>query len=1536
MLPSFRIKSSFNSIVIIKRIILFFIFNFLTFIGFGQMRQLYIDADGDNDIRKISLYSISEGYVAFTKWIGYTTDSGRTFIHKNITAGNVDFNGYSVNLTFGFGISGVKAFNKDTLLVYGNYGFVPAILYSVNQGNNFKLIYQSQLNNGRLTDGVTDLVFPENNNVGFAIEADRIIKTYDKGKSWVTIRSEPNSYFERISYVDNNTLYVHNKESSAPKLLKTTNSGSTWASISFPMNGWVNAVSFINSSNGWLNMSNADDNITYYTGNGGVTWRSMTNPAAASFKFVEMKFVNDKMGYALNGGYTVLKTLDSGKVWQPLLRDNGFTYLGYGHSHLFTIGNANVWAGGMYGLLELSTNGGGEPTPKAFFTVDTSNYITTRTIKLQNLSNPDYGFKWFVNDNFVSNSFNANYNHDITSFRDKVMLVVTNKGISDTTIKHVDFPVLKFPSITSFSPTTAGSGSQVVINGSNFTGITSVKFGSTAAASFSVVSDNMILAIVNNGATGEVSIQNVYSSATSPGFTFTAGPLSPPPVITNVTPAYGDIGTAITISGNNFSPVAAQNLVYFGTIKAIVIAASSTEINCVVPSGAIYSNISVLNVSTSLKGVSPKPFSVTFADSTNFTGSSFRVVQSIPWGPSSGYNFDYANVGDLDGDGKIDLIGGADYNKNLLHVYLNNSNGKDITFSPRQYVPIKAAKNIRDVVDIDGDGRPDILNVDGSNLNIVRNISTPGNLAFENNLVIVNPLQSGVLGLALDDLDGDGRTDIAIAGSSNRTMSVLRNTSWPGLISFSPGLGYTYPTNSPASLVHIAIADMDRDGKKDIMVLNFMHEHDCSISFFKNNSTQGNISFANKIDFDLKGGATAFNTLLLRDYDGDGVPDVTICNVDYLQVLINTSSGGSFSLAAPVYLAAGGNQSGALLANLTGGVRPDLATGNTHSERFSFFRNISTPGLIKNDPTANLADHGVSTSYQTAVADFNGDARPDIVGSSSNRGIVVIENSVGLPKDFKVCIGSGVSLIADIGGQIYQWQEDKGTGFVNIADNISFQGSNTGTLAIKAMPTSWNNYKYRCIVDGFNSCIYQLKMAGAVKPKVNITTPSLEFCKNGPVAYTAISQNDGGKPYYYWQINESTVSSGSLIDQANIFKTSILKNNDRVRVIVQSSEMCSVSQKDTSEILVMVEHGLIPAVSITGPSMTMCNGQPVSFVATPVNGGASPSYQWRQDGVIVGGNNSVLTTPVYNPTEIRVIMTSNSTECNIAGNVSSSLRPVVYDNFTNSVSIQSSWDPCENQPMAFSANFTRETNLIYEWQIDGITVGTRDNYYSANGLKNGSVIKLYKTVSRPCTTPVTAESNTIILQTIPNTVPSVSITGNNVVVEGQSTVLNAIPINGGNAPQYQWEDSISTSGWRLLGAETSNPALTFKPAIAGHKVRVTMQSNASCVSISKVTSSAQVFKFQAVTAVNSVPADEYGLTYFPNPATTVLTVDKLKISDLWETLQIVNIEGKQEMIVSARNKNRLDVPVVQLSQGFYIAILRGKSGSVVYMKFLKM
>jgi hypothetical protein len=76
------------------------------------------------------------------------------------------------------------------------------------------------------------------------------------------------------------------------------------------------------------------------------------------------------------------------------------------------------------------------------------------------------------------------------------------------------------PDIVAFSPTIGTKGTSVVIGGLHFKGVTAVSFGGVPAASFAVLSDSIINAFVDTGATGLVKVVNRFGSDTMGTFIF--------------------------------------------------------------------------------------------------------------------------------------------------------------------------------------------------------------------------------------------------------------------------------------------------------------------------------------------------------------------------------------------------------------------------------------------------------------------------------------------------------------------------------------------------------------------------------------------------------------------------------------------------------------------------------------------------------------------------------------------------------------------------------------------------------------------------------------------------------------------------------------------------------------------------------------------------------------------------------------------------------------------------------------------------------
>ena len=333
------------------------------------------------------------------------------------------------------------------------------------------------------------------------------------------------------------------------------------------------------------------------------------------------------------------------------------------------------------GYLELSTNGGGTPIPIAYFAIDTIGENATGTVNLVNFSNPAYQCKWLVNSSLISTSYNASYTHVLSRFADTITLIVTSGGVSDTVTKYQYFTVPNLPVVTSFTPQGGGPGTMMTINGSGLSNVTSATFGGTPAASFTVVSDNMITAALANGASGNVTLADIHGSYSLPGFTYYPPPAGAPPVITSIVPAAGPMGTTVTIQGTGFGGSPSANAVFFGTIHATVQSASPTTIVCTVPPGASFETVSVLNRSDALTCQSQEAFKVSFANSSNFSPNSFTAVFQQSFNE---YTYPNLVVGkDLDGDGKPDLLANINFSgSDSLIVFLNTTTGGLMSFGP--------------------------------------------------------------------------------------------------------------------------------------------------------------------------------------------------------------------------------------------------------------------------------------------------------------------------------------------------------------------------------------------------------------------------------------------------------------------------------------------------------------------------------------------------------------------------------------------------------------------------------------------------------------------------------------------------------------------------------------------------------------------------------------------------------------------------------------------------------------------------------------
>ncbi|HEX5398385.1 MAG TPA: FG-GAP-like repeat-containing protein [Verrucomicrobiae bacterium] len=454
------------------------------------------------------------------------------------------------------------------------------------------------------------------------------------------------------------------------------------------------------------------------------------------------------------------------------------------------------------------------------------------------------------------------------------------------------------------------------------------------------------------------------------------------PIITAFSPQSGAAGTRVNITGLNFDPVPGNNVVYFGGVQAMATAASMTNLVVHVPPGATYAPIT--ETVHGLTACADADFLPTFSGAGLLTRNSFSTRLEFPAPPYP----DLVVIADLDGDGKPDLV--VHCGNNTVSIFQNISVGGSLTpasFAPRIDLPIGGSQSTAGglaLADLNGDGKLDIVTssyVDRK-VSIFQNFCTRGTItssSFGKRVDI--PVSGGPVTLAVRDLDGDGCPDIVTGSEYVNTVSLLRNLGESGMItskSFAAQVDFPVVNNSR----WVAIADLDGDGKPDVATVDY-NDGSGVLSVLRNISTPGSISsdsFAPRVDFT---GLPNGSDVKTCDLDGDGKLDVVVANGAHGQavsVYRNLSTPGNLAFESRVDFGLGGWGNGVALGDLDGDGKPDVAAVTQIASQLSLFRNTSTPGVLTGSSLAARLDFPSGpNSYGAAIGDLDGDGRPDIV-----------------------------------------------------------------------------------------------------------------------------------------------------------------------------------------------------------------------------------------------------------------------------------------------------------------------------------------------------------------------------------------------------------------------------------------------------------------------------------------------------------------------------------------------------------------------------
>ncbi|HMP19756.1 MAG TPA: FG-GAP-like repeat-containing protein [Ferruginibacter sp.] len=653
------------------------------------------------------------------------------------------------------------------------------------------------------------------------------------------------------------------------------------------------------------------------------------------------------------------------------------------------------------------------------------------------------------------------------------------------------------PVINSFTPVSAANETKVTIKGLYFTGTTAVSFGNIAALSFIIFSDTVITAVVGAGATGNVSVTNNSGTGFLPGFIAV-------PVISSFFPQSGRPGTEVTITGTNFNPSINGNIVYFGPVKATVVFASENMLKATVPKGASYDFVTVL--ANGLSAYSQKPFTPTFSNG-NLTANSFD--QPFYLNLNELQISEGAVAGDFDGDGKTDIAvaTNAELPGGYIGIFRNISTPGKLKFEPIKNFPIDRSVAPPAAVDFDGDGKLDILVKNGPSddcISVLKNLSTPGNIEFAQKINLSS--FSRVTWVTATDINGDGKPDIVAVNQQDSSVSIYKNTSANGNISFANRINL----RTLRLPIYMRIQDMNKDNKPDIVVTHSkaFTKVPSKMSVFQNTSKGGNTSFATRIDYE----GNSRTAIAVADIDNDDWPDIITANpIDDSSNIIfkNVSTiGGAIQITEGQNFSAKFRVLGICVGDYDGDGKIDLGLTNVYSNSsMSLMKNISSPGTFS---FSELSVPIRTYAYWSLITDLDYDERPDIIIQvSAENFIYALRNRMG--ENFSICPGSSLNLSSNIGGNNYQWQSYSNGVYTNLANDVNYSGVNDSTLLINNIPISWYGKQYRCNVDSDSSSLYMLKLSAYWTGAADTTweNPANWNCNMLPNSNTDVIINTG-------------------------------------------------------------------------------------------------------------------------------------------------------------------------------------------------------------------------------------------------------------------------------------------------------------------------------------------------------------------------------------------------------------------------------------------
>ncbi|MFN8316116.1 MAG: PKD domain-containing protein, partial [Chitinophagales bacterium] len=391
-----------------------------------------------------------------------------------------------------------------------------------------------------------------------------------------------------------------------------------------------------------------------------------------------------------------------------------------------------------------------------------------------------------------------------------------------------------------------------------------------------------------------------------------------------------------------------------------------------------------------------------------------------------------------------------------------------------------------------------------------------------------------------------------------------------------------------------------------------------------------------------------------------------------------------------------------------------------------------------------------------------------------------------------ICEGASFSLSAGVTASTYLWSGPNG--FTSTQANPTI--SNASSAASGA---------YSVTVSNGGSCNSSASGSVSVtvnpKPTVTASASSSSACVGN-----VVSLFSGNASTYLW--------TGPAGFSSNLMQPSftMAANGGGQYCVIGSANGCNSTPACVN---VLANTSASPTVSInSSQSFPICAGTGVTFACNVAGFVGSQSYTWKVNGATVSYSSSYYYSNPVNGAEV-TLEVNGSNSCGIPVTVLSNSIIVSTTNTTVTsclITCNKSFPICSNYPLTFSATQTGflSSGLSYNWQKNGITIGSGATLTLQNNFADGDVITLNLNGNTVCSGSQTASSNSITITTLPIAPePTISLAvSDSVVCSGTSIVATATVSNMLSPYTIDWY-----YGGVLMSSHTPSVTFTINSAV---------------------------------------------------------------------------------------------------------------------------